>query len=90
MTIPGAAGSMSRLGRWARRWADWRKRAVRIAATAMSLAGVGLLIASSMGTVFAYAASSSKTAATDSCGYPNSSSARSATVFNENTVIGIP
>ncbi|HET6810399.1 MAG TPA: hypothetical protein VFH50_05250 [Acidimicrobiales bacterium] len=58
--------------------------AVRITAAAMSVGGVSLTLAATTGMVMASARSTST--AIDSCGYPNSSSARAATVFNENTL----
>lgn len=57
--------------------------AVRLTAAAMSVGGVSLTLAATTGMVVASAKSASS--AIDSCGYPNSSSARAA-VFNENTL----
>ena len=79
------SGRARRAGRWVADPGRGRRNAVvRVVAAAMSVSGVSLSLAAATGMVMASAAKATPSG-TDSCGYPNSSSARAATVFNEST-----
>lgn len=79
------SGRARQAGRWVADPGRGRRNAVvRVMAAAMSVSGISLSLAAATGMVMASAAKAT-TSGADSCGYPSSSSARAATVFNEST-----
>ena len=80
------ATARTRAARWLVDPSRGRPRLIlRVVAAGMSLGGISLSLVASTGMVVASAAPKHQ-AAGDNCGYPDSSSTRAATVFNENTV----